>query len=73
MPKGFLDDFDFDINCPNCNRKLTIKPKQVGSTITCRYCHSEITLEDKNFKSGIKSANKAMDDFEKQLKKLKFK
>jgi DNA-directed RNA polymerase subunit M/transcription elongation factor TFIIS len=71
MTKGFFDDVDFDIDCPNCNRKLNIKANQVGSTITCRHCHAEIKLQDKNFKSEIKSANKAMNDFEKTLKSFK--
>ena len=73
MGKGFFDDIDFDIDCPHCNKKITIKADQVGSTVTCRYCKNKITLKDSGFKSGIKSANKSMHDLDKALNSIKFK
>lgn len=70
MPKSFINDFDMDFQCPSCNKKLKISSKDVGSTITCKFCHQEITLKDNGFSDGVKQVNKELDKFTKDLKNL---
>jgi DNA-directed RNA polymerase subunit RPC12/RpoP len=55
-------DFDFEIDCPECNKEMTISSNQAVSTINCPYCNTEIELKDDGFSDGLRSAEKAIDD-----------
>lgn len=64
-----MTDLIADINCPNCNRKVKIKVKEMVPGRTKRLscgCVIQFAGDD-----GRK-AQRALDDFERQLKRLKF-
>lgn len=63
-----LEDAEIDFNCPNCEKKITIKIKQVGGRVVCSHCKSEIELVDDGVKKAIKEADKAIDDLFKKFK-----
>lgn len=70
MSKTFINNFDIDFQCPNCNNTLKISSKDISSTINCQFCHQEIYLKDDGFSDGLKQANKELDNFTKNLKKM---
>ena len=55
-------------HCPFCNSKVTLKIRDLSSAKICSKCKSKINFKDNGFKQGIKKAEKAIKDFEKQLK-----
>lgn len=59
---------DVDINCANCNRKIKVKLAEMnsGKKKICTGCKTEINFTG----NGGRKAQKAMDDFDKTLKKL---
>jgi DNA-directed RNA polymerase subunit RPC12/RpoP len=67
--KDLFDDIDFDVECPNCGKKLSFKAKNIGKTVKCKYCSSSILLKDNgSIAKEIKKANKSFNDLEKTLK-----
>lgn len=60
-------EFDSEIDCPHCDKEITISSKQAGSTITCPFCNNLITLKDDGFSDGIKNAEKSIDDLFKNF------
>lgn len=63
-------DLDFEIQCPKCKRKVKLKMRNLkkGSSHPCPRCKTEFVVSDDNFRK----AQKELDDFQKNLKKLKF-
>lgn len=63
-------DLEMEIACPNCKRKHKRRMDQLkkGSHIKCP-CGADITIGD----DGFTKSQKAMDDFQKSLKKMGFK
>ncbi len=45
----------FPINCPKCQRKITVDAKQLGKIITCPGCKSTIHLDDTQLKKDLKN------------------
>lgn len=45
----------FEIECPNCKKKIKVDAKQLGKTITCSGCKSSIKLDDTQFKKDLKN------------------
>lgn len=60
-------EFDIEIDCPHCNKEITISSKQAGSTISCPYCNCLIELKDDGFSDGIKNVEKSIDDLFKNF------
>ena len=62
-----MQDLTADINCPNCNRKVKIKVKDMvpgrSKQLSCG-CTIQFSGDDG------RQVQKALDDFERQLKKL---
>lgn len=70
MPQKFINAFDIEVRCPNCDNKFKISSNQVGSNITCNFCQQVIKLEDNGFSNGINEVNRTLDKFSKDLKKM---
>jgi len=61
-------DAEIDIDCPSCEKSLTISLSQIGSSVTCPNCSVKIDLQkDENFDSSVEDTNKALSDLEKTL------
>ena len=72
MSKNYINNFDFDLQCPNCHGTFKVSSNTVGSSINCQYCHQKIILQDSGFFDGIHNANLLLNNFTKDLKnKLK--
>ena len=66
---SLFGDSTLDMNCPNCNSKVTFKIKDVGKTIKCKHCSTEITLsKDASYNKSVKSVDKSLKELEKTLK-----
>ena len=70
--KGIFDKARIEFSCPDCDFQMA---KEVGwlnshSHIVCEGCGTSIRLETKSLKSGIASAENAIDDFSKRIDKL---
>jgi len=75
-----MSDFDFsslfgdskiDIDCPNCNRKITFSLNDVGKTIKCPKCSTLINLKkDSSFDNSVKSVDKSLKELENAFKKF---
>lgn len=70
--KNYIGNANFDFTCPKCKNKITASVNNVGGNIACPYCSQAINLQDTGFSQGINEANKAIDNFVKNLNK-KFK
>lgn len=70
MSKNYINNFDIDLTCPNCHGSFKVSSNQVGSSVNCQFCHKTINLQDNGFSDGIKQANKSLDEFTKNLKKM---
>lgn len=72
MGLNFNDVFgkaDVDINCPECNRKFSIKLNQIGTTVVCPSCRKSIFLQDSNnSKRNISNVDKSLKKLDKTLK-----
>ena len=53
MSKNYINNFDFDLQCPNCHGTFKVSSNNVGSSINCQYCHQKIILQDSGFFDGI--------------------
>lgn len=53
-----LEDFDFEVECPNCGSAIKVNGKQVGKSVKCKKCRETIKLEDSGFKKEIAKAEK---------------
>ena len=51
-----LEDAEFEIDCPNCNKGITVRVDQVGQLVTCPHCKTKIDLKDNGFTDGIADA-----------------
>ncbi|MCM1315906.1 MAG: hypothetical protein NC205_00745 [Prevotella sp.] len=40
-----ITESEIEIDCPNCEKEITFKISDVGSSITCPYCKQLINLE----------------------------
>jgi transcription elongation factor Elf1 len=63
-----MKDIDADFECPNCKRKIKIKIKEMvpGRTKNCPSCGLVIRFSG----DDGRRAQRALDDFEKNLKRL---
>jgi len=62
-----------EINCPECNRSISVTLQQIANQATVKcMCSQFIQLQDKNgsFKKGVNDMNKSMKDLENAFKKL---
>lgn len=61
-------DLAFDIECPGCKRKISIKAKEMvpGRKKICPNCKAEITFSG----DDGRKAQKALDNLEKSMKNL---
>jgi predicted Zn finger-like uncharacterized protein len=62
-----LEDAEFSIDCPNCNKKITVRADQVGKSVACPHCKETIELKDNGFTKNLHNAenqiNHLFDDF----------
>lgn len=65
----FLSNAEIDLSCPSCDKKFSVKLKQIEQEeeIKCPYCNATIKLQDKNH--GVKEANKALEKLTESLNK----
>jgi rubredoxin len=63
-----MADLDFDLECPNCGRKMTVKVKDMypGNFKVCTVCGFEIPFAG----DDGRKAQRALNDFERKLKQL---
>ena len=63
-----MKKLEADITCPNCNRKFKqrVEDMRPGRSRTCPSCGSTINFTD----DDGRKAQKALDDFEKDIKKI---
>ena len=52
-----LDNKEITTQCPKCKGTLKYKLKQIGTSILCPSCKSNILLSDNGFKKGITDLN----------------
>ncbi len=68
---------DMEVECPLCHKKLKAavsKILQAGSKIKCPFCKGEIVIEqDPESQKTIDQHNKAIKDFQNDLKNMGFK
>lgn len=65
---SLFGDSEIEINCPECNAKISITLNDVGKTIVCPKCSTEITLnKDNSFDESVKSVDESLKDFERTL------
>lgn len=70
--ENIIDNIDFDINCPNCKKNISVKVKDIGKSVTCPSCSKSVLLEDDGeFARESEKAKKALDNLEKTLKDFK--
>ena len=64
-------DASISIPCGNCGHKTTkeISWLKTHRSFICR-CGTQILLDRKDFLSGIKSADKALADFKRRIRKI---
>jgi len=65
-----LDNLDIEMKCPNCKKTIVVNSSNIGKTVQCKFCRTNIKLEDNGFTDSKNKANKSIRDFEKSLKKL---
>ena len=58
-----LDEQLTDIDCPECQKQLSISLDEVGHTVVCPNCGININLKDAGFTDEINKASKAVDNF----------
>lgn len=69
-------DASIDIDCPNCNKKVSIKVRELqsGKLISCPQCHLKFDTTD--VKKGLEDVEKKLQEFSKSISKqidIKFK
>ncbi len=69
---GAFSDAKLEISCPGCGHKIS---KTVGylkshSSMTCPSCGRTIRLENRDFRRGIDSAERQIEDLKRKLKKF---
>lgn len=57
-----LDNEELSIKCPKCDTSIDFKVKQIGTSIICSNCKSEIHLEDDGFKKGLSDLDNTLKD-----------
>ena len=66
---SLLDEFELDIECPECIKELTITSSDFGQTIQCPKCKVNITLQDNGISDGLNHVDNMIDDALKGLLK----
>lgn len=67
--RGSLDGTSIDVPCPECGRSLsvTVGEARRSPTIECPGGH-RVHLEASQFDSGIRDAERSVDDFKRHFK-----
>lgn len=72
--ENLFGDADLDMECPACQHNFTFKFNEVlsdRSIIICPQCQQEIEIvHDDTTKTTLANSTKALDDFNKSMKKL---
>jgi uncharacterized Zn finger protein (UPF0148 family) len=63
MSLDFFDDYELDLECPECNFSLAFTLSKIGSTIVCPNCNTQITLESDSDET-IHSLNESLSEIE---------
>jgi len=68
------EDLSFEFVCPKCGfvNKATLRQARQEKTVICRGCHVEIALKDDkgSVDRGLDDIEKALDEFQRSLKRL---
>ncbi len=59
---------NIDIECPNCNKELSISINSVGSSIICPHCQQTIELKDNGITDALDKAESEINDFLDNIK-----
>lgn len=59
---GLLDDVSIDIDCPVCKKNFEITLQEVGSTVQCPYCHTDIELKDNGLSNELENVESLIDN-----------
>lgn len=60
---SLADEFEMDIECPECDTEILITAKDFGQTITCPNCGSLITIQDNGVENGLNQVENDLDSF----------
>ena len=67
--ESLFSDAKLDMDCPKCNSKVYFKLEDVGGTIKCTNCSTEIHLKkDDSYDKSVKSVDKSLKDLDDTLK-----
>lgn len=67
MSQNIIGDFDFDVECPNCEKEFSVNLSQVGCSVKCPHCGELIQLEDDGISETVEDAEDAINGFLKSF------
>lgn len=72
MPsRGFLDNSEIDVTCPNGHTiHVAVGVLRRSPTFTCPNCDATIEVDGSDLDRGMRKVDRAFDDLQKTLKKL---
>lgn len=62
MSNGLLDGQEIEIDCPNCDKEITITIGSGKSSVICPHCKQEISIDDTNLTDALEDAENKLDD-----------
>lgn len=67
-----FDTASIDIPCPGCGHETSQKVAwlKTHDEFTCAGCGSTVRVDAKQFRTGLKTVEKSLADFQRQLRKL---
>jgi transcription elongation factor Elf1 len=52
----------FDIECPYCNKEISISMDTVGDTVSCPFCKKDFNTKDNGILSAVEDAENDISD-----------
>lgn len=67
-----INNRELDISCPHCGNmsRQIIGWLKTSPSVTCLVCDKEFIVDGQKFKAGISEADKALDEFMSDIRKL---
>lgn len=62
MNNGLLDGREIEIDCPNCDKEITIIIGSGKSSVICPHCKQKISVNDTNLTDALDNAENMLDD-----------
>ena len=69
---GTFDNSRVELPCPKCGHKhaKTISWLKANRRLACESCRESITIDNSNFASGLKKADKSFEDFRRRIRNI---